>query len=247
MQIDSCMITPSPGKCLRRLLRQGALDERERTQVYNLLVEMEEAASGDGRHDYSDNLTWSQKLPLNHITSNADAELLLGVYAVICILWLVWIFVAAARKKLAKPVQAYMEYQKHTNEQIAVRDAIVNDSTIDDPIEGEDSFRDSKMCFVDRVAMEVVVKIGRRPTTPAGFAAAQTLAFRLMRKHNHRLEHIIRDLPLVMKSVCTPTEMERGMELFAATQTAYTRYSDDEMLSWREWATGQQGPGLVKR
>lgn len=66
--------------------------------------------------------------------------------------------------------------------------------------------------FLHKVAAEVVLRMGGRPTTPAELKAARLLAWRIMRSTDHRIAHCERDMPGIMALVATPTEVEEMMD-----------------------------------
>lgn len=84
--------------------------------------------------------------------------------------------------------------------------------------------------FVNRVACEVVGRMGGRPCSNAQQTAARILAFRIMREKDHRYAHCDRDIPKVMIMVLSPTLSEQEVEEFTST-TAFTERFDRRELS----------------
>lgn len=62
----------------------------------------------------------------------------------------------------------------------------------------------SPLLYVERVSQQIVGKLGGIPSSAAERAAAERLAYRIMREDNHRYSHIARDMPFVMALVLTP-------------------------------------------
>jgi len=77
----------------------------------------------------------------------------------------------------------------------------------------EDQTKPLEYTFIEKVACEVVERMGGRPGDAAQLKAARLLAYRIMRDHNHRKSHVERDLPKILALVCTPTAVERQMEV----------------------------------
>jgi hypothetical protein len=68
---------------------------------------------------------------------------------------------------------------------------------------------DSPFLYVETVAAQVNLKLGGIPKTTAERAAAQRLAYRIMRNDNHRYVHIARDMPIIMALILTPTILQQ--------------------------------------
>jgi hypothetical protein len=62
--------------------------------------------------------------------------------------------------------------------------------------------------FIYKVAAEVVLRMGGRPTTTPELKAARLLAWRIMRAGDHRIKHCEKDIPKIMILISNPTTLE---------------------------------------
>jgi len=75
--------------------------------------------------------------------------------------------------------------------------------------------------FVFDISADVVVRMGGRPSSKAQIKSARMLAGRLMKEHGHRPVHIVRDIPIVMSMILTPTAMERSVDAIINSGVVY--------------------------
>lgn len=85
--------------------------------------------------------------------------------------------------------------------------------------------------YVERIAMEVVVRLGGRPSTAAGMHAAEILAYRMMKEDNHRIDHIERDFPFVMNLIISPTDREFDYRVFVEAREFRLTIGDRSLMT----------------